>query len=125
MFGVDKCTHAALFLGLGNDMQSQGRLARGFGAIDLDDPAAREAANPERNIKAERACRYSFDLNGLLIFAKAHDRAFAKSPFDLRQSGVERLGFVHGRPFHETEVCEGHGDLSFWHEQRGGATSWT
>ena len=52
MFGIDKGADAALLLRFGDDMQRQRRLARGFRPVDLDDPAARQAADAERDIEA-------------------------------------------------------------------------
>src|SRR5450759_3562992 len=105
VLGVDEGADAALFLGLGDDMQGQGGLAGRFRPINLDDPAAREAADPQGDIEPKRTGRHRIDLDHFLVFSEPHDRAFSKSSFNLRQSGVERLGLIHGRPFHETEVC--------------------
>ena len=49
------------------------------------------------------------DLDRLLVLAEPHNRAFAEGAFDLRQGGVERLGLVHGRSFHEAEIRLAHG----------------
>ncbi len=57
MFGVDIGGDAALLLGLGHDMQRQRGLARGFRAVDLDDAAARQAADAQRDVEAQRAGR--------------------------------------------------------------------
>ena len=55
MFGVDIGGDAALLLDLGHDMQRQRGLAGGFRAVDLDHAAARQAADAERDVEAERA----------------------------------------------------------------------
>src|SRR5262249_5607491 len=47
MFGIDESADAALFLRLGQAMQSQRRLTRGFRAVDFNDTATRQAANAE------------------------------------------------------------------------------
>ena len=104
MFSVDKGANAALLLRFRDDMQRQRRLARGFGPINLNHPAARQAADAERDVEPERPRRHRLDLDRLLVLAQAHDRALAERPFDLRQGGVERLGLVHAGPFHEAKI---------------------
>ena len=75
-------------------VQRERRLAGGFRAVDLDDPAARQAADAERDVEAERAGRDGLDLDRLLALAEPHDRAFAEGALDLRQRRVERLRLV-------------------------------
>jgi hypothetical protein len=41
--------------GLGDDLQRQRGLAGGLRPVDLDDPAARQAADAERDVEPERA----------------------------------------------------------------------
>ena len=108
MFGIDKGADAAALLRLGDDMQRQRRLARRFRPVDFDDPAARQAADAERDIEAERAGRDRLDLDRLLAL-EPHDRALAEGALDLGQGGVERLGLVHGRSFYEAEIRLAHG----------------
>jgi hypothetical protein len=43
-------------------MQRQRRLARAFGAVDLDDPALGQAADAQRDVEAERAGRGRLDI---------------------------------------------------------------
>ena len=113
MFGVDEGANAALLLRLGDDMQRQGRFARGFRPVNLDHPPARQAADAERDIESQRPRRDRLDLHRFLVLAEPHDRAFAEGAFDLRQSGVQRLGLVHGSSFHEAEIGLRHGCSSF------------
>ena len=87
----------------------QRRLARGFRPVNLDHAAARQAADAERDVEAQRAGRNRLDLDRLLVLAKPHDRALAEGAFDLRQRGVERLGLVHGCSFHDAEIRLAHG----------------
>jgi hypothetical protein len=108
VFGVDEGANAALLLRFGDHMQRQRRLARGFGPVNLDHPAARQTPDPKRDVEAERPCRHRLDLDRLLVLAQTHDRALAERPFDLRQGGVERLGLVHADPFHEAKIRLGH-----------------
>ncbi len=53
MLGVDKSGYSACLLSLCSDMQGQGRFARGFRPINLDDSAARNATDSKGNIQAE------------------------------------------------------------------------
>src|ERR1700735_2466325 len=108
MFGVNKGANSALLLRFRDHMQRERRLARGFWSINLDYPAARQAADAERDVEAERPRRHCLDFDRLLVLAQAHDRALAERPFDLRQGGVERLGLVHAGPFHEPKIRLGH-----------------
>ncbi|MNC88830.1 hypothetical protein D3C83_46930 [compost metagenome] len=73
MFGVDERRHAACLLRLGNHLQRQRRLARGFGAEDLGHAAARQAADPERVIDADGAGRHGANRRDGVALAKAHD----------------------------------------------------
>ena len=57
VFGVDEGADAALLLRLGDDMQRQRGLAGGFRAVDLDDAAARQAADAQRDVEPQRAGR--------------------------------------------------------------------
>ena len=55
MLGIDEAANAAALLRLGDDVQSERGLARGFRAVNLDDAAARQPADAERDIEPERA----------------------------------------------------------------------
>ena len=96
MLGVDEGADAALLLGFGDGVQRERGLAGGFGPVDLDHAAARQAADAERDVEAERAGRDGLDVHRLVVLAEPHDRALAEGALDLRQRGVERLCLVHG-----------------------------
>ena len=84
MLGVDEGREAAGFLRLGDDLEGERRLARGFRAEDLDDAAARDAADAEGGIDRERTGRDDGDGH-LGPLAEPHDRALAELALDLRQ----------------------------------------
>ena len=90
--------HAAELLGLGDDVVDQRRLARGLRAEDLDDAAARHAADAEREVERQRAGGDRIDLHLGALVAHAHDGALAELALDLReralQRGVARLDFL-------------------------------
>jgi hypothetical protein len=76
------------------------------GPVDLDHPAARQAADAEGDVEAERSGRDDLDVVDDLALAEPHDRALAVLLLDLRESGLQGLGFfgvegfdghVHGR----------------------------
>ena len=71
MLGIDEGADAALLLRLGDGVQRQRRLARAFRPVDLDDAAARQAADAERDVEAERAGRDGLDLDHLLVRRRA------------------------------------------------------
>jgi hypothetical protein len=95
VFGVDERSGAAALLRLGDDVQRERGLARGFGAVDLDHAAARQAADAERDVEPERPGRDHLDLHRLLR-PKLHRRALAEGAVDLCEGGVERLLPVGG-----------------------------
>src|SRR5206468_834160 len=51
MLRIDQSGHAAGGLGLSNDVLEKGRLPRRFRAIDLDDAAARNTADAQRQVE--------------------------------------------------------------------------
>ena len=96
MLGVDEGAGAAALLRLGDDMQRQRGLAGAFRAVDLDDPAARQAADAEREVEAQGTGRDDLDLLAVGTRAQPHDRALAERPFDLAQRRIQRLVLFHG-----------------------------
>ena len=98
VLGVDEGGVAAGFLGLGDGVQGQRRLARALGAVDLDDPAARKAADAGDDVQGDAARGDGRNLHHFFA-AQFHDRALAELLFDLRYGVVQcgRLvgGFSH------------------------------
>src|SRR5215216_4920830 len=79
VLGVDERADAAELLGLGDHVVDERRLARGLRAEDLHDPAARHAADAEREVQRQRARGDRVDLDLGALVAHAHDRADRKS----------------------------------------------
>ena len=77
VLGVDEAADAAALLRLGDDVQGQRGLARGFRPEDLDDAAARQSADAEREVEADRAGGDRLDIHRVLV-AEADERAFAE-----------------------------------------------
>src|ERR1700734_3255268 len=98
MLRIDERGGAAVPLRGSDDGQRQRGLTGGLGPEYLDHPAARHSADTERDVEAERAGRYRFDLVGCARVAETHHRAFAKLFFDLAQRGSESFLaiFFHG-----------------------------
>ena len=90
VLGVDEGADAAAPLRLGDDVVDERRLPRGLRAEDLDDAAARQAADAEGDVQRERARGDGRD-GDLGLVAHLHDRALAVLPLDLAQRGVEGL----------------------------------
>ena len=86
------------FLHLGDDLQGQRGLAGGFRPVDLDHPAARQAAHAQRDVQAERAGGHHLDVLDASASPMLHDGALAELLFDLRQCRRERLAACC-RPF--------------------------
>ena len=94
VLGVDEGADAAAPLRLGDHVVDERRLAGGLRAEDLDDAAARQAADPEREIERERARRDGADRDrGAVVHL--HDRALAELPLDLAERYVECFVLVH------------------------------
>src|SRR5204863_603830 len=91
MLGIDVSTEAVEFLRFGNDLERQRRLAGGFGAVDFHDSATRYAANAESDIESEGSGRDHRGVFDHAPLAELHDRTFAKLPFNLAYSQVNRL----------------------------------
>ena len=88
---VDERRHAAGLLRLGDDVQRERRLARRFRAEDLDDAAARQSADAEREVERDRSGGDGRDRHDGVLLAEAHDRALAELLFDLAHGQVEGL----------------------------------
>ena len=91
MLGIDEGRRAAGALHLGDDLQRERGLAGGLRPEDLHDAAARQAADAERDVEAERAGGNGFDIEDRRGIAEAHHRALAELLLDLAQCGGERL----------------------------------
>src|SRR5439155_11795030 len=98
VLGVDIGGRPARFLYLRDDLQRQCRLARSLGSVDLHHAAARQAADAERDVEAQRPGRNHLQVVLDLRIAHLHDRALAELLFDLRERSGEGLVFlvVHG-----------------------------
>ena len=96
VLGVDERAHAAELLRLGDHVVDERRLARGLRAEDLDDAAARHAADAEREVERQRARRDRLHPHLGALVAHAHDGALAELALDLReralQGGIAGLG---------------------------------
>src|SRR5688500_8527162 len=91
MLGIDKGRQTAELLRLGNHLQRQCGLARRLRPEDLDDTAARHAADTERVIDADRARGDRVDRLDRALLSQPHDRALSKLLFDLADSQIDRL----------------------------------
>ena len=91
VLGVDERGDAARRLRLGDDLQRERGLARGLRAVDLDDAAARHAADAEGGVERERAGGDRGDLVGRGVLAELHERALAELLLDLLLRDVEHL----------------------------------
>jgi hypothetical protein len=94
VLGVDERADAAAPLGLGDHVVDERRLARRLGAKDLDDAAAGQPADAEREVERERARRDRAHRD-LRLVAHAHDGALAEVPLDLPEGDVQCLLAIH------------------------------
>ena len=97
VLGVDERADAAPPLRLRDHVVDERRLAGGLGAEHLDDAAARQAADAEREVERERPRRDGADRD-LGRVVHLHHRALAELPLDLPQRDVECLLAIHRLP---------------------------
>jgi hypothetical protein len=71
-------------------VERERRLAGALRPVDLDDAPARQAADAQRYVEAERAGGDDLDLGPLAAVAEPHDRALAERALDLRDRRVQR-----------------------------------
>src|SRR3954452_20990751 len=90
MLCVDEGEDAAAPLRLGDHVVDECRLTGRLRPEDLDDAAAREAADPEREVERQRSSRDRSDRHRGTV-AHLHDGALAERPLDLPEGGVESL----------------------------------
>ena len=96
VLGIDVGTGAAIALRLGHNMGSEGGLARGFRAVDLGDPASRQATDTERKVEGQSAGGHRLDGHRRLV-AHLHDGALAELLLNLAERHVQRLVSIHHR----------------------------
>ena len=118
MLGVDEGADTALLLRLGQDLEGQSGLAGRLRPVNLDDAAARQPADAERDVEPERARGHGLHLDRrslapsrmieplpciFSIWASAASRAFCLSM--LPPSTTRSCGFSMGGPlFHELQT---------------------
>ncbi len=96
MLRVDERADAAAALRLGDHVVDEGRLPGRLRAEDLDDAAARQAADPEREVERQRARRDGPDRD-LGPVAHLHHGALAEVALDLSEGGLQSLLAIHRR----------------------------
>ena len=116
VLGVDEGADAALLLGFRQHLQGQRGLAGGFRAVNLDHPAARQAADAERDIQPQGARGNGLDLDALVVGTEPHDRALAEVLVDLVERGLQRLLLVHASPFDHPQRRLFHARIPLFHE---------
>ncbi len=107
VLGVDEGGDSSLLLRLGGDMQGQGGFPGGFRAEDLDDPAARYAADSQGDVQAQRTGGDRLHAGQYGVFAQAHDAAFAELLLDLPHGQVYGPGTIILR--HKVNLQSGYG----------------
>src|SRR5260370_16627088 len=93
MFGVNESRLAPELLGFGDDVEGHGRLAAGFGAVNLDHAPAREAADAQRGVDREASAGNHTDGHQNIPAAQAHDRALTVVLFNLGYRCCEQFFF--------------------------------
>src|SRR5579859_2010415 len=93
VFGVDEGGHAAGLLRLGDHLKRDGGLAARLRPKNLYHAAAREAAHAERCVERNGAGGNDGDGDDRLLAPQAHNGAFAKLFFDLREGQIDCPGF--------------------------------
>src|SRR5215217_9326173 len=106
MLGIDVGGNATDLLRLGNDVEGERRLPGRLGTVDLGDPAARQSADPEREVEGDTPGRDGFDLQRVGI-AHLHDRALAELALDLGDREVD------GTDRKSTRLNSSHANISY------------
>src|SRR4051794_7836539 len=88
MLDIDERSQSTQLLGLRNEGQRQSSLTRAFRTEDLDDPAARKAADPKGPIDENVPRRNRLDVH-LRRVAEPHDRAISILFHDLLKDQIE------------------------------------
>jgi hypothetical protein len=110
VFGVDEGADAAILLRFGHVHGAPASSCPRLSGPKISTMRPRgKPPMPSAMSRPSEPVEIDLDFNGFLVFAQPHDRAFAEGAFDLRQGGVERLGLVHGRSFHEAKIRLSHG----------------
>ena len=94
MFRVDECHNAAKRLRLGENLQCERRFTTGLRTVNLNNTAARNAANAECRIERQSARGNSGNLKVFGIVAELHDGALAEFLLDLLSRELEHFLFV-------------------------------
>ena len=90
VLNVDERHLAAQLLGLGDAVERNGGLARGFRSVQLDDASAGDTADAECQVEGHGAGGYRLDIQ-LLVCAQLHDSALAELLFDVLYRGIKSL----------------------------------
>jgi hypothetical protein len=102
VLGVDEGADAALLLRFGEAVQRQRGLARGFRPVDLDHPAARQAADAERDVEPERAGRTVSTSIDLSFLPSRMIEPLPKLRSIWESAASQGLRFIHGGTFNNT-----------------------
>src|SRR3954447_8139095 len=104
MLGVDERGDAAGPLRVGDRVQRNRGLAARLRTVDLDDPAAGQAADAERDVESDRPGGDHLDRGAGLV-AEPHDGTLAVLSLDLRQRGRQRLVAVETCHWMHPLIC--------------------
>ena len=112
VFRIHKGHLAAGLLGLGNDMEGQGGLTGGLGAVDLNDPPLGDAADAQRQVQGQRTGGDDLHVQVGLV-PQAHNGALAVHLLDVLHGGLNGFLLVagHGCGLCQLFVFFGHGVL--------------
>ena len=90
VLGVDEGGGTAPLLAFRDDVQGEGGLARGFGAVDFRHPASGDAADAEGEIEPDGAGGDHRHLD-VHVVGELHHRALAELALDGFKGGLERF----------------------------------
>ena len=94
VFGVDKRRNAAVRLCRCNRVQGEGGFTGRFRSVNLDDSAARQAADAQRHVQTNGAGGDDVLVLLLDLLTEEHDGVFAVLLFNLCQRLIQRLLFI-------------------------------
>ena len=113
MLGIDKGYDSTKSLGFSQNLERQGRLAGGLGAINLDDAATRDATDTQSVVERDGSGWDGLNLIVGASITELHDGALAKTLLDLGGGFLDDLLSVLAlstgpNAFAERSLCLSH-----------------
>jgi len=94
VLGINEGGRSTLLLGLGDDVQRQGRLSGRLRSVDLHHASPGDAAHPEREVQGHCPGRDGVDVSLGRRVVQLHDGALPIGALDLAEGGGQCAVFL-------------------------------